>query len=62
MPLIKEQHSLKPDMMFGWKPKGQVHGAPIPLYYDFEEFELPLNPLTKEEIPVHYYGPRFKDS
>jgi len=39
-----------------------VHGAPIPLYYDYEEFDFPVSPATKEEYPVVYYGPRFKDS
>ena len=23
---------------------------------------MPINPLTDEELPITYYGPRFKDS
>lgn len=54
--------SLQPDMKFGWKPKEEISGAPIPLYYDFEPFEVPINPQTNEEyIPV-YLGPRHKHS
>jgi hypothetical protein len=39
-----------------------VHGAPIPLYFDYETFDIPINPQTNEEFPVLYYGSRFKDS
>jgi hypothetical protein len=35
LPNPYKQHSLKPDMFFGWKPEN-VHGAPIPLHFDFE--------------------------
>lgn len=31
-------------MKFGWKPEQQTSGAPIPLYYDYEHFDIPLNP------------------
>jgi hypothetical protein len=43
-------------MKFGWKPKEEISGAPIPLYYDFEPFEVPLNPLTNAEYEPIYLG------
>ena len=50
-------------MMFGWKPKlAPVAGAPIPLYYDYEEFDEPINKMTGELLPILYYGYRPKDS
>ena len=39
-----------------------ITGAPIPLYFDYETFDLPINHLTNEEFDVTYYGNRFKDS
>ena len=39
-----------------------VSGAPIPLYFDYEEFEPSLNHTTKKPNPVIYYGFRPKDS
>ncbi len=36
MPLINSGVSMAPDMKFGWKPKDEISGAPIPLYYEFE--------------------------
>lgn len=63
MPLVNKQYDLKPDMAFGkWKPKENIIGAPIPLYFDYETFDFPFNPLTKEEYEPLYYGPRIKDS
>ena len=63
LPLVSSGYSLKPDMMFGWKPKFErVSGAPIPLYYDFEEFDDPVNKLTGDYLPILYYGYRPKDS
>jgi hypothetical protein len=44
LPLIQSGISMNPDMKFGWKPKQEISGAPIPLYYDFEPFEIPINP------------------
>jgi hypothetical protein len=50
-------------MIIRWKPKDvKVTGAPIPLYYDYEEFPEPKHPLTKELYPILYYGFRPKDS
>ena len=62
MPLIHSGVSMEPDMKFGWKPKIDISGAPIPLYYDFEPFEIPVNPLTHEEYEPLYLGTRPKHS
>ena len=35
--LIKEGISMKPDMMFGWKPEVETSNPPIPFYFDFVE-------------------------
>ena len=51
-----------PDMKLGWKPKEQAVAPPIPLYYDYEPFEVPINPITNKPYEVVYYGPRFKHS
>jgi hypothetical protein len=50
---------------YSWKPDiSNVHGAPIPLYFDYESYDgcFPVNPTTDEEYPVTYFGPRFKDT
>lgn len=39
-----------------------VKGAPIPMYFDYESLDLPIDPNTNEEYEVMYYGYRFKDS
>ena len=39
-----------------------VKGAPIPLYFDYETYDLPVDPNTLEEYIVTYYGNRFRDS
>ena len=57
----KKSYSLKPDMAFGWKPEN-VQAAPIPMYFDYETFELPINPLTKLDYPIYFSGERFLDS
>lgn len=54
--------SMCPDMKFGWKPKEEISGAPIPLYYDFEPFEIPINPSTNLEYEPIYFGARPKHS
>ena len=50
-------------MVFGWRPDN-VKGAPIPMFYDFEHFELPqiVRDTVKIEIPAYYMGRRYKDS
>lgn len=37
--------SMKPDMQFGWRPE-DIHGAPIPMVFDYETFEVSKNPET----------------
>lgn len=48
--------------LYRWKPSINITGAPIPLYFDYEWFDIPVNPLTGEEYDISYYGHRFKDS
>lgn len=47
-PLAKSGINLQPDMIHGWKPKTNaiLFGAPIPLHYNFENQEMPTDPLT----------------
>lgn len=40
-------------MMFGWKPKLVVSGAPIPLYYNYETFEIPPDAMSKQPPRLH---------
>ena len=42
---IRRQYSLRPDMIFGWKPD-DIHGAPIPMNFDYETNGLPLDLKT----------------
>ena len=49
-------------MKLGWRPKEEVSGAPIPLYYDFVPLDIPTNPLTNDPYDPLYLGPRFKHS
>ena len=53
---------MAPDMKFGWKPAQDLGGAPIPLYYDYETVDIPINPLTNKEYESIYFGPRPKHS
>lgn len=47
MPLIKSGVSIAADLKFGWRPvEKELHGAPIPLHYDNEMFEIPKDPVT----------------
>ena len=48
-------------MVFGWKPD-DIHGAPIPMHFDFETNELPINMQTQNEFPIYYIGKRYNDS
>jgi hypothetical protein len=48
-------------MAFGWRPTNIV-GAPIPLYFNYEQAPLPINPDTKMERPIYYQGKRYVDS
>jgi len=49
-------------MKLGWRPQMDVAGAPIPLYYDYEPFVIPINPATCKECEALYMGPRYKHS
>jgi hypothetical protein len=62
MPLIKSGVSIQSDLKLGWRPQIDVTGAPIPLYYDFEPFSIPVNPMTGKSYEPLYLGPRFKHS
>lgn len=59
LPLIKGNHSLLPDMKFGWKPNITKGTPPIPLYFDF--LEHPFWEFKDEDL-VLYYGFRPKTS
>ena len=53
MPLIRSGASMDADLKFGWRPnEGELHGAPIPLYYAFESFKVPNNPITQKPYVV----------
>ena len=58
---IRRQYSLRPDMIFGWKPE-DIHGAPIPMHFDYETNSLPVDTKTGFEFPVYYIGKRYSDS
>ena len=58
---VRRYYSLKPDMAFGWRPE-DIHGAPIPMYFDYEQNELPTRPDTGQDFPIYYLGNRFNDS
>lgn len=60
--LIRTGVSVASDMKFGWKPKGQTSGAPIPLNYNFEPFVIPKNPETNQKYKPIYLGPRIPNS
>lgn len=62
-PLFKSGFSLQADMRQGWRPKVvEVKGAPIPLYYNFDEPGIPVNPMTMKLYEPIYLGPRYKHS
>ena len=48
-------------MAFGWRPSDIV-GAPIPMYFNYEQPALPINPDTKMSRPIYYIGKRYIDS
>jgi hypothetical protein len=62
MPLISQEYSLAPDMLFGWRPKNMGVGSPIPLDFTLEEAPVCENPGTGEEFLTIYHGYRPKDS
>ena len=63
MPLIRSVASMEADLKMGWRPnEGELHGDPIPLYYDFESFTVPKDPLSQKPFLVQYRGPRIQTS
>lgn len=63
MPLIKSGVSIAADMRFGWRPEQKdASGAPIPLHYDFEPVQIPINPATNKQFSILYLGPRINTS
>ena len=58
---IRRQYSLRPDMIFGWKPE-DIHGAPIPMNFDYESGNLPIDATSGFEFPIYYIGKRYNDS
>jgi hypothetical protein len=59
MPIISTGGSLAADMKMGWKPKGPISGAPIPLFYEFDQYTH-MNPDPTSVLL--YLGPRLKNS
>lgn len=50
-------------MKHGWRPKFKnAPRAPIPLYYEFDSFSIPIDPETKKPYEPIYLGPRYKNS
>lgn len=45
MDLVGNHFSMKPDMLFGWRPE-DITGAPIPMHFDFELTEIMKHPQT----------------
>jgi hypothetical protein len=62
VPLINEEYSIAPDMMFGWRPKNMGVGSPIPLNFAMEEAPVCENLSTGAEFLTIYHGYRPKDS
>jgi hypothetical protein len=56
IPMSTENHSLEPDMIFGWKPDNIEHGAPIPLDFDMEYLPARTNSATSKQAPVLFHG------
>lgn len=52
---VRRYYSLKPDMAFGWRPE-DIHGAPIPMYFDYEQNEIPTKPDTGFDYPIYFLG------
>jgi hypothetical protein len=62
VPLVSEEYSIAPDMMFGWRPKTMGVGSPIPLNFALEEAPVCENLSTGAEFLTIYHGYRPKDS
>mmetsp|Transcript_20166 Transcript_20166/g.37533 ORF Transcript_20166/g.37533 Transcript_20166/m.37533 type:complete len:868 (+) Transcript_20166:1967-4570(+) len=62
VPLISDEYSIAPDMLFGWRPKTMGVGSPIPLDFTLDEAPVCENAATGAEFPTIYHGYRPKDS
>jgi len=51
LPLIKGNHSMAPDMKFGWRPEVEVSTPPVPLYFDF--LAHPYDEFRNEDLIVY---------
>lgn len=55
--------SLAVDMRFGWRPANPYSGAPIPLYYDFANYDEDIDYFSKDPVKVPIFlGPRIPNS
>lgn len=62
MPLIRTGGSIQADIKMGWRPKNPYSGAPIPLYYDYENFSvIDYEETDPKRVPL-YLGPRVHNS
>jgi hypothetical protein len=48
-------------MCCSWRPE-DIHGAPIPMHFDYEQNDIPTYSETGAEYPIYYIGNRFTDS
>lgn len=62
LPLVEQEYSLEPDMLFGWKPKAPSSNGPIPLNFGLRELPAAVNFATELPYPVIYNGFRPTDS
>lgn len=63
LPLVRTGGSVLYDIKDGWRPKEkEISGAPIPLYYDFDQFKIPIDPETFKPFVPLYFGPRIFNS
>lgn len=60
--LIRQGISMKPDMIFGWKPEVETSNPPIPLYFDFVEHPLNAYHIENGNDVIVYQERRPKDS
>jgi hypothetical protein len=54
--MTTENHSLEPDMIFGWKPKNLEQGGPIPLSFDKDYLPVRKVPYSNAEYVTIFNG------
>ena len=59
MPIVKIGGSLAEDIKMGWKPKMIMNGAPIPLNYEYNQFDYMEE---NQNLLLIYLGPRISNS